>query len=233
MPPLEGAEVTKYVGYLEPPEGQKKPEMPKGGRAKAEAGFVRFDPAVCSLEEIMRRMASAKMGMSCRFAKGVETRVDLGKGRLVARPLFRELGADAEGTIEFMLEGEPGAIELVLKAPAGADLSAAEATVAPGAPARVSIRLRDRPPLPAGKRPRRGAPLGYLRLEVEGTRSGGGRFSFPVLIPAAEKTLPELEGEFQGWGERTQSGNGFGPPDDRWPPPEVPAVPAPPLDDLR
>lgn len=234
MTPLEGVKAAKYVGYLEPLEGQEKRPTPKGGRAKTEAGFVRFDPAACSLEEIMGRMASAKMGMSCKFAKGVETRVGLGGGCLVARPLFRELGADAAGTIEFVLEGvlegERGTIRLSLKAPAEAELSGAETTVAPGGPSRISVRLKEKPPPRAEKRPRRGAPLGYLRLEIGGMRLDGGHFSFPVLIPVAEKTLPELEGEFQGWGEKTQSGSGFGPPGDCWPPQETPAVPSPALD---
>ncbi len=164
----------------------------------------------------------------CRLAKGTETRVDLGEGRiLVARPLFRELGKDAGGSVSLVLEKGPAEVRLKVAAPADVEVSRTGMTLVPGAPMELSVRLKADAtyPLPDPARARKQHPAAYRILQVEGEAEGIGRFSFPVVFPLGKGTLPEMEGTFRGWGEKTQSGAAFGAPDDQWPPREAPADP--------
>lgn len=172
---------------------RRRQKVPEGlGSGGPEALDIRFDPSRIAPAEIDARLA--KLARECTerdvkwvYPKGIETRVDLGEGgSLSARPLNREFGPDAGGTVRFGLTGgTEREIRLKILPCEGIDPSETGIAVLRDVPSDLSLRV-------TGKVER------FARIMVEvRLREDRPALAFPVFLAVGEKTLPEGKGTFE------------------------------------
>lgn len=160
------------------------------GEGHVEALDIRFDPARTGPSELDARLTELARTCTSRdvqwwYPWGIETRVDFGEGRaLAARPLAREFGPDAEGTVRFDLSGK-GELRVKILPAEGIEVSQPEFEVSAGRSADLSLKL-------TGKTER------FLRVDVE-VRGGAASepVRFPLFLIVGEKTRAEAKGAFE------------------------------------